>query len=80
MSRITQIIETPQGRLSSKRVCGLLGWIVVLIGFLVLLFVNKEAPEFTEFLIGAVVTLLGVDSITGVFKKSTPIQNNEGDQ
>lgn len=74
MNRLSQIIETSEGRLSSKRVCGILGWIVVLIGFLILLFSTKEAPDFTEFLIGAVVTLLGVDSVTGVFKK-----NNNGD-
>lgn len=74
--RIWQIIETPKGRLSSKRVCGVLGWLVLLVGFMVLLFVTKEAPSFTEFLICAIVALLGVDSVTGVFKK----ENNGEDK
>jgi len=39
--RLWQIIETPKGRLSSKRVCGVLGWIVLLVGFMVLLFATK---------------------------------------
>lgn len=69
--RLSQVIETPQGRLSSKRVCGILGWIVLLVGFLVILFTTKEAPSFTEFLICATVALLGVDSITDAFKKNT---------
>ena len=74
--RIWQIIETPKGRLSSKRVCGVLGWLVLLVGFMVLLFVTKEAPSFTEFLICAIVALLGVDSVTDTFKK----ENNGEDK
>ena len=74
--RIWQIIETPKGRLSSKRVCGVLGWLVLLVGFMVLLFTTKEAPSFTEFLICAIVALLGVDSVTGAFKK----ENNGEDK
>lgn len=69
MSRLSQIIETPAGRLSSKRVCGILGWIVLLTGFLVILFTTKQSPDFTEFMICAIVALLGVDSITGAFNK-----------
>lgn len=73
--RLWQIIETPQGRLSSKRVCGILGWIVLLIGFLVILFETKQAPDFTEFLICAIVALLGVDSVTGAFRKNENGEN-----
>lgn len=73
-----EIIEAPSGRLSSKRVCGILGWIVLLIGFLVLLFNTHVAPSFTEFLICAIVALLGVDSVTGAFnKKLTSEQTHE---
>ena len=75
MSRFWQIIETPKGRLSSKRVCGVLGWIVLLVGFMVLLFTTKQAPSFTEFLICAIVALLGVDSVTGAFKKEDNGEN-----
>ena len=73
--RIWQIIETPKGRLSSKRVCGVLGWLVLLVGFMVLLFTTKEAPSFTEFLICAIVALLGVDSVTDVFKTNKNGEN-----
>lgn len=80
MSKFSQIFETTEGRLSSKRVCGVLGWIIILIGFLVILFITKQAPPFTEFLIGAVVTLLGVDSVTGVFKKKSNTEENGENQ
>lgn len=79
MSRIWQIIETPKGRLSSKRVCGVLGWIVLLIGFMILLFATKQAPSFTEFLICAIVALLGVDSVTGAFNKKNSSENGENE-
>lgn len=77
MSRFWQIIETPQGRLSSKRVCGIIGWIIIIIGFLYILFSTGEAPDFTEFLICATVALLGVDSVTGAFNKRYKYGKNE---
>ena len=78
MGRFSQIIETPQGRLSSKRICGIIGWIAIIIGFLFILFSTGEAPSFTEFLICATVALLGVDSVTGAFNKRHKHGENKG--
>lgn len=66
---ITQMLSAASGRVSSKRVMGCIGWLVILAIYIYVAISTKQAPEFTDFLIGAIVTLLGVDSVTNVFKK-----------
>lgn len=66
---IKEALRARSGMASSKRICGAIGFIVVLSIYIYCAITSKPAPEFTDFLIGAVVTLLGVDSVTNVFKK-----------
>lgn len=55
---------------SSKRFCGVLGWLVC-IGVLIYCTISViQAPEITEFFLLSVVGLLGVDSVTGIWKNS----------
>lgn len=73
MSKLSEIIQTPEGRFSSKRVCGILGWIVILFCYVYLLITKQAEPEFTDPLLWAVVTLLGVDSITYAFHRGDKV-------
>lgn len=66
---LREMISASSGYVSSKRVCGVLGWVVILAMYVYCGVTTKPAPEFTDFLIGAIVTLLGVDSVTKIFKK-----------
>lgn len=53
---------------SSKRFCGVLGWLVC-IGILIYCTIHViQAPLITEFFLLSVVGLLGVDSITSIWK------------
>lgn len=55
---------------SSKRFCGVLGWLVC-IGVLIYCTIHViQAPLITEFFLLSVVGLLGVDSITSIWKNS----------
>lgn len=55
---------------SSKRFCGVLGWLVC-IGVLIYCTISViQAPAITEFFLLSVVGLLGVDSVTGIWKNS----------
>ena len=69
MSKLREVIQTPEGRFSSKRICGILGWIVLLFSYIYILITTQAEPEFTESLLWATVALLGVESITYAFKK-----------
>lgn len=69
MANFNEIFQTPEGRFSSKRVCGILGWVALLFSYIYLLVTKQAEPEFTDPLLWAIVTLLGVDSITYAFQR-----------
>ena len=59
-----------ESSVSSKRFCGVLGWLVC-IGILIYCTIHViQAPLITEFFLLSVVGLLGVDSITSIWKNS----------
>ena len=58
------------GGISSKRVMGILGWLVVL-GILIAGFIcEKEIPQFAEMISVISASLLGLDSITSIWTKN----------
>lgn len=67
---------------SSKRFCGVLGWIVS-ICIIIYCTVNVvQAPTIMEFFLMSVVGLLGVDSVTNIWKdsKSNETKTKDSDQ
>lgn len=62
-------VVTSQSGISSKRVCGLLGWLLCL-GVLVYCTVtSKWAPVMIDTIVWCCMGLLGIDSVTGIWKK-----------
>ena len=53
---------------SSKRVCGVIGFITVVMQLLYCTVMQIQAPDITEIFIYAVCLLLGIDSVTSIFK------------
>lgn len=61
--------------ISSKRVCGVLGFLVIIFILLYCTICAIQAPLIIEPFIYAVCMLLGIDSITGIWKnKNNDIQ------
>ena len=54
--------------ISSKRVCGIIGFITIVMQLLYCTVMQIQAPDITEIFIYAVCLLLGIDSVTGIFK------------
>lgn len=55
--------------ISSKRVCGVIGWIACIV-VLIYCTVNViQAPLMIDTMLFCCMTLLGIDSITGIWKK-----------
>lgn len=72
MNKIKEFIKlmvTSHSGISSKRVCGVLGFIVIAFVIIFCTVSSIEAPLILETFIWAVCTLLGIDSVTGIFKK-----------
>ena len=65
---IKTIFQKNSGGYSSKRVCGVLGWIVLMFTFIWCTICQTGSPDFTTELIAACVALLGVDCITDAIK------------
>lgn len=66
---------TAESGISSKRVCGVFGWLVVIGIMIYCTIVVQEAPTMIDLFIIAVMGLLGIDSVTGIFKSKN---NDQG--
>lgn len=64
------IFQKNSGGFSSKRICGLIGWFLCL-GILLTGFVfDMNIPQYGELIAVTSASLLGIDSITGIWQKS----------
>lgn len=61
---------TAHSGLSSKRVCGFFGWLVCLFICVYCTIIVIPAPEVVELLFICSTSLLGIDSITGIWHKN----------
>lgn len=59
---------TAHSGFSSKRVCGALGFLVIIFVLLYCTLMGIQAPAMVESFIYAVCALLGIDSVTSIFK------------
>lgn len=65
---LKQIITAHSG-ISSKRVCGILGFLVILFVLIYCTIREIQAPLMIDTFIYAICLLLGIDSVTGIWKK-----------
>ena len=68
VKKYLRLIITSHSGISSKRVCGLLGFLVITFVIVFCTICNLQAPVIVEPFIWAVCALLGIDSITGIWK------------
>lgn len=67
ISFLKQIITANSG-VSSKRVCGMIGFIVVVFVLIYCTIANTQAPVMIDTFIYAICLLLGIDSVTNIWK------------
>lgn len=65
---IKQMLRGESG-ISSKRVCGVLGWLVSIGVIIYCTTSNTQAPEIMDTFILGIMGLLGIDSVTSIWKK-----------
>lgn len=63
-----KLIITAHSGISSKRVCGVLGFLVIMFVIIFCTVTSIQAPLILDTFIWAVCALLGIDSITGIWK------------
>lgn len=74
---IKEVVTSHSG-ISSKRVCGVIGWLVCL-GVLIYCTIHSlQAPLMIDTMLLCCMGLLGIDSVTGIWKKfDNKSKNNE---
>lgn len=70
---VKKLIMSHSG-VSSKRLCGILGFIVIVCIMIIFPIFKIDTPNCMDTFIISIVSLLGVDSITGIFKKFNSVQ------
>lgn len=71
MNKIKEYLKlmiTSHSGISSKRVCGVLGFLVIMFVIIFYTVTSIQAPVILETFIWAVCMLLGIDSVTGIWK------------
>lgn len=63
-----KLVVESDSNVSSKRVCGLFGWFTALCVFIYCAICSKEAPEMVDTLLLCCMGLLGIDSVTSIWK------------
>ena len=69
MKELKGIFTSAKGSLSSKRVFGGMGLLIIFGCFIYAVVTSVSLPDCTEFLTGSCAGLLGVDSVANALKK-----------
>lgn len=67
---VKSVFLATKGSISSKRVCGFLGWLTCLAVLVYCTILTVQAPLFADGVLIATTALLGVDSVTSIWKHS----------
>nr|DAU18040.1 MAG TPA: hypothetical protein [Bacteriophage sp.] len=65
---IKSLLVSTKGSLSSKRFCGVVGFLIIIFVLVYCTISSIQAPLMIEPFIYAVCLLLGIDSVTGIWK------------
>lgn len=76
-STFLKVLISSHSGISSKRFCGLIGWIVCLGIAIYCTITCIQAPLIIDTVLYCCMGLLGIDSITGIWKKNDYGKNNK---
>lgn len=68
---ISSLLSAERGSLSSKRLCGFLGWLGCLSVLIMCTVWDRQAPDMVASVIYASTALLGLDSVTEIWKSKS---------
>lgn len=71
MNFLHSLFSAEKGSISSKRVCGFIGWLCCAAVLVMCTVWDRQAPDMVTTVIYASTVLLGVDTVTDIWKKDT---------
>lgn len=70
-SAIKSLLSAERGSLSSKRLCGFIGWLCCAAVLIMCTVWDRQAPDMVSTVLYASTALLGLDSVTDIWKDKT---------
>lgn len=68
---IKSLLSAERGSLSSKRLCGFIGWLCCSAVLIMCTVWDRQAPDMVSTVLYASTALLGLDSVTDIWKNKT---------
>ena len=68
---ISSLLSAERGSLSSKRLCGFIGWLCCAAVLIMCTVWDHQAPDMVSTVLYASTALLGLDSVTDIWKDKT---------
>lgn len=79
-NKLGQIFTTSEGRVSSKRACGVAGWVCALWVMIHCTLEHSEAPEITEVIVIVSASLMGIGIIEPYFQSKKRTRHDHRDR
>lgn len=76
MNIFKSLLSADRSSLSSKRLCGIIGWVTCSVALILCTVWDRQAPDMVTTFIIASSALLGVDSVTDIWKEEKLNNNN----
>lgn len=70
-SAIKSLLSAERGSLSSKRLCGFIGWLCCAAVLIMCTVWDRQAPDMVSTVLYMSTALLGLDSVTDIWKDKT---------
>lgn len=67
----SSLLSAERGSLSSKRLCGFIGWLCCAAVLIMCTVWDRQAPDMVSTVLYASTALLGLDSVTDIWKDKT---------
>lgn len=74
---VSSLLSAERGSLSSKRLCGFIGWLCCSAVLIMCTVWDREAPQMVSTVLYTSTALLGLDSVTGIWKTDANENNSK---
>lgn len=77
MNALKSLLSADRSSLSAKRLCGIIGWLCSSAVLIMCTVWDRQAPDVVNIIIYSSTVLLGVDSVTDIWKGKQNTENDE---
>ena len=80
MNIFKSLLSADRDSLSSKRLCGIIGWLCCSAVLIMCTVWDRQAPDMISAILYASTALLGIDSVTDIWKGSVTINKDKNEK